>query len=168
MKFPDLADPDDPAERSVAFSFESVERPRGFDEADFATWLTRVAAAHGREIAGLTYVVVADEALYRMNVEFLGHDTLTDVITFDLRSAGRRVEGECYISLERIRDNAADYAVAVIDEFARVAAHGLLHLCGLRDKLPAERAAMRAAEDAALALRDGYPPPPPATDRPPV
>lgn len=164
----DIPTLDDSAAQPIAFAFESVGRPAGFDEAGFAAWLLRVAGRHGREVLALTYVAVTDAALHRLNVDYLGHDTLTDVITFDLGGEGRRVEGECYISLERVRENAATYAVPVLEEFARVAAHGLLHLCGLGDKTPAEQTAMRAAEDAALALRHGDTPPAPITDRRPV
>lgn len=160
MKFPDLpATPGVADSDSVTFAYERVDPVAGFDETGVAEWLADVAQSRGRRIASLSYVFVTDEALHRINVEHLGHDTLTDIITFDLGDGmpregdeeRARTDGECYISLDRVRDNARAYGVAVALELRRVVVHGLLHLCGLPDKTAAEAATMRAAEDAALA-----------------
>ena len=120
-------------------------------------WLTYVAARHGRRLHTLTYVLLSDEELHAMNVEHLGHDTLTDIITFDLRDEPGRgpIEGECYVSLERVRDNAAGFGESPARELRRVMAHGLLHLCGLGDKTEPEAARMRAAEEEALRTYPG-------------
>jgi probable rRNA maturation factor len=115
-------------------------------------WLVRVAKQHRKNIGELTYVFVSDAQLLVMNQEFLQHDTYTDIITFDY-TEGTTVAGELYISIDRVRDNAKSFGVPVRDELHRVMAHGLLHLCGFKDKSPKEAAVMRKQEEKALALR---------------
>jgi probable rRNA maturation factor len=116
-------------------------------------WLDQVAAQHKAKIASLSYVFVSDEHLLSMNKEFLQHDTYTDIITFpydDGESDG--LVGEIFISIDRVRENAAEFGVVFDQELRRVMAHGLLHLAGFKDKTAKEVKAMRAAEDGALAL----------------
>jgi rRNA maturation RNase YbeY len=117
-------------------------------------WLVQVAGQYGLGIRSLVYIFCSDEYLHKLNVEYLDHDTLTDIITFDYNEdAGPgRVAGELYISLDRIKDNAQDLNEPWERELARVMAHGLLHLCGLKDKTDAEAQKMRAAEQTALTL----------------
>lgn len=98
----------------------------------------------------LTYIFCTDEHLLQMNQQFLDHDTLTDIITFDL-SDGRGMEGEIYISAERVADNAAKYNVPVQQELHRVIFHGALHLCGFKDKKAADKKVMRQKEDECIA-----------------
>lgn len=98
----------------------------------------------------LTYIFCSDEQLHRINVQFLQHDDYTDIITFDLSEKESEVIGEIYISVERVSENASNFKTTYDRELHRVIFHGALHLCGLRDKKPAEQKAMRAAEDAAL------------------
>ena len=98
----------------------------------------------------LTYIFCTDAHLHGINQQFLQHDDYTDIITFDLGEAGTEVVGEIYISAERVAENAATFETAYDRELHRVIFHGALHLCGLRDKTPAEQQEMRAAEDAAL------------------
>jgi probable rRNA maturation factor len=99
----------------------------------------------------LSYIFMSDEALLKINQDFLQHDTYTDIITFDLSEAENTLEGEIYISVERVAENAEKFKTGYDRELHRVIFHGALHLCGLRDKKKAEQEAMRAAEDAALA-----------------
>jgi rRNA maturation RNase YbeY len=98
----------------------------------------------------LQYVFVDDEQLLKINQEYLGHDDYTDIITFNLSDKPSEIEGEIYISKDRVKENADGLNVALTDEFCRVMAHGLLHLCGLKDKTKAEKMAMRQAEDSFL------------------
>lgn len=105
----------------------------------------------------LTYIFCSDEYLHGINLQFLQHDDYTDIITFDLSEpAGTRpaarseIRGEIYISTERVAENAAKFKTTYDRELHRVIFHGALHLCGLRDKKPAEQKAMRSAEEAAL------------------
>lgn len=99
--------------------------------------------------ANLQYIFCNDAFLLGINQQFLDHDTLTDIITFDL-SESNDLLGEIYISTERVRENAAIFKVPYQHELHRVIFHGALHLCGLRDKTPDEIAAMRAAEETCL------------------
>lgn len=110
-------------------------------------WLRQVAEAEGTFVNELTYVFCSDEYLHRMNVEFLNHDTLTDIITFDTSEGKGGLVGEMYISVERVSDNAQAYGVAFHQELARVLVHGILHLCGYSDKLISDTQRMRTLED---------------------
>jgi len=102
----------------------------------------------------VTVVLVSDAELLRMNREFLQHDYFTDVITFPIES--EPLEGEIYISLDRARDQAAQYGVGVYDEVCRLAIHGALHLAGHDDATPEERAAMSTLEDRYLATLENF------------
>ncbi|MGL5891961.1 MAG: rRNA maturation RNase YbeY [Bacteroidia bacterium] len=115
-------------------------------------WLVRIAKQHKKSIGELSYIFVSDKQLLAMNREFLQHDTYTDIITFDY-TQGTVLAGELYISIDRVRDNAANFGVPVRDELHRVMAHGLLHLCGYKDKHSKDIAEMRKQEEKALALR---------------
>lgn len=99
----------------------------------------------------LTYIFCSDEALHKINLQFLQHDNYTDIITFDLSEKDSELVGEIYISVERVAENAGLFKSTYQQELLRVIFHGALHLCGLGDKTGAEKAAMRTAEDAALA-----------------
>jgi len=116
------------------------------DQEQIAQWLTDLILTEGKELGDLAYIFCTDEYLHDLNVRFLDHDTLTDVIGFD-NSMGDLVEGEIYISVERVADNAKDFNQAFEDELHRVMAHGLLHFCGYPDKSEAEAALMREKEN---------------------
>ncbi len=100
----------------------------------------------------LVFVFCSDEFLLNMNREYLQHDYYTDIITFDY-SEGGKLAGEMYISYDRIIDNAKDLKVRELDELHRVIIHGVLHLCGYKDKTKKEEEKMRKAEEFALNLR---------------
>ena len=97
----------------------------------------------------LNYIFCADEYLLGINKRYLSHDTLTDIITFDLSEKGV-LTGEIYISVERVKENAAKFNTTYMNELRRVIFHGALHLCGFTDKKEAERKAMRLEEDKCL------------------
>ena len=103
-------------------------------------------------LSSLQYSFVSDEELRQMNVEFLAHDYFTDILTFDLSDQPGNVDGDVYISRDRVRENARLELVHTEEEFCRVIAHGLLHLCGLKDKSKAEKEAMRVAENNFISL----------------
>ncbi|MCE3007623.1 MAG: rRNA maturation RNase YbeY [Bacteroidetes bacterium] len=121
-------------------------------EAEVTDWLLNVAARYGRTVESLEYVFVDDAYLHRMNLDHLGHDTLTDIITFDY-SVSASIVGEIYISVERVQDNAQDLSIPFIDELHRVLVHGLLHICGMSDGTSDQEREMRLAEDLSLGLR---------------
>jgi rRNA maturation RNase YbeY len=109
-------------------------------------WLRQVAEAEGTFVNELIYVFCSDEYLHRMNVEFLDHDTYTDIITFDLAEDASGLTGEFYISIERVIANADKYRIPFLDEVLRVMVHGMLHLCGYSDKSPEDIKSMRNLE----------------------
>ena len=101
----------------------------------------------GREFKSLDYIFCSDEYLLEINRQYLQHDELTDIITFDLSEDKGEVIGEIYISVERVADNAMLFNTGFNDEFCRVVFHGALHLCGYDDKSSDEEAIMRERED---------------------
>lgn len=123
------------------------------DKAKIRSWLKRVAASHKKKIAELNYVFVSDKKLLEMNQQFLDHDTLTDIITFQNDAPKGSVAGEIFISVDRIADNARSFQQSRKDELCRVMAHGLLHLCGFKDKSEKDARTMRSQEEKALDLR---------------
>lgn len=129
----------------IEFVAEGVAMP-SLSEAETIDWLERVIDAEGGHLSALTYIFCNDDYLHQLNVEYLEHDTLTDVITFWYAEAPE-VNGDIYISLDRVADNAVDLGHSFEAELNRVIVHGLLHLLGYRDESDAEEAAMRARED---------------------
>ena len=102
---------------------------------------------HGIELDSLTYVFCTDRYLLEVNRKFLKHDYYTDIITFELSGSKVIVEGEIYISIDRVRDNAGKLGVSVKEELHRVMFHGALHLCGFKDKGANDKKIMRLEED---------------------
>jgi rRNA maturation RNase YbeY len=100
----------------------------------------------GKSLGRLNYVFCTDQEILQINSKYLGHNYYTDVITFDL-SKSERIEGEIYVSIDRVRDNAAVYKAPLSQELHRVLLHGALHLCGYRDKSRSEKASMKKRED---------------------
>jgi rRNA maturation RNase YbeY len=125
-----------------------IETPR-----KASTWITLVAKTEKKEIGDLTYVFCSDDYLLSLNQQFLKHNTLTDIITFDYSEGKKELSGEIYISIDRVADNAAKFKTDFQDELHRVMIHGVLHLVGYKDKKPAEKARMRKKEEACLSLR---------------
>ncbi|WP_273447517.1 rRNA maturation RNase YbeY [Neolewinella agarilytica] len=115
-------------------------------------WIETVIQRKEGQAGAINYIFCGDEYLHQMNVEFLDHDTLTDIITFPYETFPL-VSGDLFISTERVADNAADLQVAYQDELHRVIIHGVLHLCGQGDKTEEQAAEMRKLEDWALELR---------------
>ncbi len=114
-------------------------------------WITKILAQEGKTPAAISYIFTSDAYLHEMNVEYLDHDTLTDVITFPY-SESDEIEGDIFISIDRIGDNAQQFGVSFEEELRRVMAHGALHLCGYLDKTPEEKARMTEKENDALRL----------------
>lgn len=112
-------------------------------------WLREVAAAEGYVLGDVNYIFCSARRLLEMNRQFLGHDYFTDVITFDYsdRRGTRTVSGDIFIDVETVADNARLYSATRLDEMRRVVVHGLLHLCGQRDKTPRTNAQMHRKED---------------------
>ena len=122
-------------------------------EREISTWISEEIKARNFEEGEVTYIFCDDAYLHKLNVQFLNHDTLTDIISFD-NSLGNLINGEIYISTERVVENAKEYETGFTNELHRVMIHGILHFCGLKDKTEAEAERMRAAENHALAKRN--------------
>jgi probable rRNA maturation factor len=116
------------------------------------SWIKKVVEKESATIQEINYVFCSDSYLLSLNQGFLKHNTLTDIITFDNSVEASVLEGEIYISVERVKENAKKYNVPFEDELRRVMIHGVLHLLGYKDKKPTEKALMRKKEEACLSL----------------
>lgn len=116
-------------------------------------WIKNIIASEGYSLNDLNYIFCSDEYLLEMNLSFLNHNTLTDIITFDHSSKKKTVEGEIYISIDRVKENAKTFEVDFDTELHRVLIHGVLHLIGYKDKTKAQKNQMRKKEEACLSLR---------------
>lgn len=116
-------------------------------------WVAEVVKRRDRQVGNINYLFCDDEYLLQVNMQYLQHDTYTDIITFDY-VAGGLISGDIMISTERVRENAAKYGVPFERELHRVIIHGVLHLLGQGDKSDDEAREMRRQEDEALALWD--------------
>jgi probable rRNA maturation factor len=116
-------------------------------------WIQSAIKAEGFTIDNLNYVFCSDKYLREMNIEYLNHKTFTDIITFSTSEQPGTIEGDIFISIERVRDNAGKFNQEFNDELHRVMIHGVLHLVGFKDKTIKEKKVMRQKEDAYLSLR---------------
>ncbi len=133
----------------IDFNFETE-----FDlknQSNLKEWIENVITGEGFDVGEISYVFCDDDFLLQLNVEFLAHNTLTDILSFDYR-VGKQINGEIYISVERVADNANDFNSSFENELRRVMIHGILHFCGYKDKTDAEESNMRKKEDECLAL----------------
>mgnify|MGYP003521659132 CR=1 FL=1 len=137
----------------ITYNSEGVRMPK-IKKRDTSVWIKAVAASYGRKVGEIGYLFVDDEKILEVNREYLGHDYYTDVITFDY-DEDDTVSGDIVISLDTVRSNAQLFGKTYEEELYRVIIHGILHLCGINDKGPGEREIMEAAENKALAMRNG-------------
>lgn len=112
-------------------------------------WIEQVATKEKRTVGDLSYVFMSDEELLKINQQFLKHNTYTDIITFDY-SENKKISGEIFISVDRVEENAKKMGTTFEDEIHRVIIHGVLHLCGYKDKTKIDSDNMRKQEDKAL------------------
>ncbi|RVU24218.1 rRNA maturation RNase YbeY [Sandaracinomonas limnophila] len=115
-------------------------------------WLKQLAAEEGKKIVELNYIFCSDSYLLEINKQYLNHNTLTDIITFDQSEKPNQIEGDIYISYERVLENGRTLKTEE-NELYRVIAHGLLHLCGYKDKSEEEEKTMREKENFYLTKR---------------
>lgn len=118
-----------------------------------ATWIKEVVRRENKHLGQLNYIFCSDEYLLQVNRQYLNHHTYTDIITFDNTDIPGVIEGDIFISVERVRENASERQIQFQDELHRVLVHGVLHLVGYSDKSPRQKSAMRKKEDAYLSLR---------------
>ncbi|GAB4036185.1 rRNA maturation RNase YbeY [Spirosoma jeollabukense] len=110
-------------------------------------WLKQQAEAEGYSVGDLNYIFCSDDYVLQVNRDYLQHDYYTDIITFDQSEEDDKLEGDIFISVDRVADNAQQLGIAADQEMRRVLAHGMLHLCGYGDKTDEEAAQMRAKEE---------------------
>nr|WP_321229291.1 rRNA maturation RNase YbeY [uncultured Psychroserpens sp.] len=116
------------------------------DETKVSEWISNTISNEKCNEGEINYIFCDDDYLHQLNVQFLEHDTLTDIISFDY-SIGKELHGDIYISIERVADNAKDFKVDVSEELKRVIIHGVLHYCGYKDKTDDDAKLMREKED---------------------
>lgn len=121
------------------------------DEKRMSNWISECIESYEFTEGELNYIFCDDAYLLKLNVEFLEHDTLTDIISFDY-TMGKLIGGDIFISVERVKENAKAFKQSFESELARVMIHGVLHYMGYKDKTKEEKALMRSEEDACLKL----------------
>lgn len=134
----------------VHFNSDQTEIP-SINQVKVREWIEKVAGTYGKRVGEINYIFVSDERILEINREFLHHDYYTDHIGFDY-SAANVLSGDLYLSVDTIRSNSRLFGEGYEMELHRVIIHGILHLCGLKDKTPEERKQMETAEDEALTL----------------
>jgi len=130
-------------EEKFDFSLENKSR--------VVKWITTVLKKEGRTARNISFLFCSDKYLLSINRQFLKHNFYTDIITFDY-SEKEKTEGEIFISIERVKENADSFKQPFQTELMRTIIHGILHLCEYKDKKPAEKKRMRTKENEALAL----------------
>lgn len=132
--------------------YEQEVRSNLKDKRKLSAFLDALVNKHLKKMTSikLTYILCNDEYLLQMNQEFLKHNTFTDIITFDLSDSDKDLQGEIYISTERVADNASKFGTTYNEELHRVIFHGALHLCGYKDKTEADSKEMRRKENQCL------------------
>mgnify|MGYP005623841447 CR=1 FL=1 len=133
----------------ILFNYETSFQLK--DEKSLEIWIEKIATDKGFEVGEINYIFCDDAYLLKLNIEFLQHETLTDIISFD-NSLGKLISGDIFISVERVEDNAKDFNVSFEEELQRVMIHGVLHYMGLKDKSVDEKEQMRIAENEALSF----------------
>jgi probable rRNA maturation factor len=128
---------------NTAFSLRNRNKLKHF--------IVQILTIEKKKLGGLSYVFSTDRQVLKINRKFLNHDFYTDVITFDLSNTTTAVEGEIYISIDRVKQNAKNYNAPFSEELHRVIFHAVLHLCGYDDKTTDDRAVMKKKENRYLA-----------------
>ncbi|MGY0425939.1 MAG: rRNA maturation RNase YbeY [Polaribacter sp.] len=133
----------------ITFNYETSFKIQ--DEKYLEIWIENIIVKHNYEVGEINYIFCNDVYLHKLNVQFLEHDTLTDIISFD-NSLGKLINGDVYISVERVAENASDFKVSFDEELHRVIIHGVLHYMGFKDKTSEDKKVMRNQENSALKL----------------
>lgn len=138
---------------AVQFFYEAVDFKLSHPQ-KVSRWIKAVIQTDGFTSGSINVIFCSDEHLRGINIEYLDHDTYTDIITFDNSEKTRNLEGDIFISIDRVRENSYEAHTSFEDELHRVIIHGILHLMGYKDKTLKDKTAMRRKEDACLSLRD--------------
>ena len=133
----------------ISFNYETDFELQ--DETPFSNWLSEVILSENKKEGEINYIFCDDDYLHKINLEYLQHDDLTDIISFDY-SIGNELHGDIFISIERVKENAVDFNVDFNEELKRVMAHGILHYAGFKDKSDSDSATMRLKENEKITL----------------
>ncbi len=109
-------------------------------------WIREIIATHGKKAGDINYIFCSDSYLLKINEQYLNHDTLTDIITFDYNEKDV-INGDIFISIDRVKENNQKFQTSLNNELGRVMAHGILHLLGFKDKKRVEKLEMRQKEE---------------------
>jgi probable rRNA maturation factor len=131
---------------TVNFFFRGV-RPTLNHRSKLKVYIKQIFRKEKKKLAGLSYIFCTDEFLLGINQQFLKHNYYTDIITFNLGGAPEDISGEIYISVDRVKENAKIFKLSFQEELHRVIFHGVLHLCGYKDKSREESNTMRQKEN---------------------
>lgn len=131
--------------QNQTISFKLKEKTR------LKAWIKAVTEKEQHRLGDINYIFCTDDELLDINLQHLNHNTYTDIITFDY-TEGNRISSDIFISVDRVEENAKKFKVAFEEELHRVMIHGILHLCGYKDKSKADAKLMRMKEDASLKL----------------
>ncbi len=134
----------------ISYHLEGVEKPKICTRRT-SKWVKDVAEKHGKIVGEIAYIFCSDEYIIDVNRKFLNHDYYTDVITFDY-SEGKKISGDIFISLDTVKTNAETFNQDYYNELERIIIHGILHLCGFKDKEPNDKEEMTYQEDEAIKL----------------
>ena len=134
----------------ISYHLEGVEKPKICTRRT-SKWVKEVAEKHGKIVGEIAYIFCSDEYIIDVNRKFLNHDYYTDVITFDY-SEGKKISGDIFISLDTVKTNAEAFNQDYYNELERIIIHGILHLCGFKDKEPNDKEEMTYQEDEAIKL----------------
>lgn len=133
---------------AIFFQSEDVDFPP-IQKQKTKAWIKSIAKSYDRNIGEISYLFCSDKNILEVNQHYLQHDYYTDIITFDY-SEGNTISGDIFISLDTVHSNSEKFQTNYEEELHRVIIHGVLHLCGLKDKSDSDAKKMRAAEDKAL------------------
>jgi probable rRNA maturation factor len=128
----------------ISFNYETQFELDNWKE--ISNWISSVISSEEFKEGDINYVFCDDDYLLKLNIEFLNHHTLTDIISFD-NTIGKILHGDIFISIERVKENAKKFNVSFQDELQRVMVHGVLHYCGYKDKIEEESKLMRNKEN---------------------
>lgn len=141
-------DASDEIEEQIEFNTEAIDFTLP-DDSLIRDWIIATIKTEGKTLQHISYIFCSDDYLLDLNQQYLDHDTLTDIITFQYGKLPD-IEGDIFISIERVQENAQTFGVSFDEELRRVIIHGVLHLCGYGDKTPEDKARMTEKENEAL------------------
>ncbi|MCL2649515.1 MAG: rRNA maturation RNase YbeY [Candidatus Azobacteroides sp.] len=135
---------------AIIYQSNNIKFPK-IKRREISNWIKSVATSYDKKIGEIAYIFCSDEKILEINMQYLNHDYYTDIITFDY-SEGEIISGDLFISLDTVRSNAEKFSTEYSEELCRVIIHGILHLCGFKDKSVEDAKVMRQKEDEALLM----------------